>query len=148
VRAVALSSVDEKLGLVPARSSSRSGYGTFGQAYRKPASVDTCNAAAPTGFTESCEQEGEFWKSIVAFDLETGAPVWSHRSAWSPKRPSHERRDVIRDAADVEGERHSALHRRRRRIRRGACPECRRAGGAVASDAIDFGGDYLIEVHG
>jgi polyvinyl alcohol dehydrogenase (cytochrome) len=63
-------SVDEKLGLV---------YGTFGQAYRKPASVDTCNAAAPTGFSESCEQEGAFWKSIVAFDLKTGAPVWSYR---------------------------------------------------------------------
>ena len=62
--------VDEKLGLV---------YGTFGQPYRKPASVDACNAAAPGGFSEACEQPGAFWKSIVAFDLQTGAPVWSYR---------------------------------------------------------------------
>ena len=62
--------VDESLGLV---------YGMFGQAYRKPATVDACNAAAPGGFSESCEQPGAFWKSIVAFDLETGAPRWSYR---------------------------------------------------------------------
>jgi polyvinyl alcohol dehydrogenase (cytochrome) len=63
-------SVDEKLGLV---------YGTFGQPYRKPASVDACNAAAPGGFSEACEQPGAFWKSIVAFDLQTGVPRWSYR---------------------------------------------------------------------
>ena len=62
--------VDESLGLV---------YGTFGQPYRKPASVDACNAAAPGGFSESCEQPGAFLKSIVAFDLKTGAPRWSYR---------------------------------------------------------------------
>jgi len=62
--------VDEALGLV---------YGTFGQAYRKPASVDACNAAAPGGFSESCEQPGAFWKSIVAFDVKTGEPRWSYR---------------------------------------------------------------------
>jgi polyvinyl alcohol dehydrogenase (cytochrome) len=62
--------VDESLGLV---------YGTFGQAYRKPASVDACNAAAPGGFSESCEQPGAFWKSIVAFDVKTGEPRWSYR---------------------------------------------------------------------
>ena len=31
------------------------------------------------GFTESCEQPGAFLKSIVAFDLKTGAPRWSYR---------------------------------------------------------------------
>jgi polyvinyl alcohol dehydrogenase (cytochrome) len=31
------------------------------------------------GFDESCEQPGAFWKSIVAFDLRTGAPRWSYR---------------------------------------------------------------------
>ncbi len=62
--------VDDHLGLV---------YGTFGQPYRKPASVDACNAAAPGGFSESCEQPGAFWKSIVAFDLKTGEPRWSYR---------------------------------------------------------------------
>jgi polyvinyl alcohol dehydrogenase (cytochrome) len=54
-------------------------YGTFGQPYREPASVAACNAAAPNGFSESCEQPGSYAKSIVAFDLDTGAPVWSYR---------------------------------------------------------------------
>ena len=62
--------VDESLGLV---------YETFGQPYRKPASVDACNAAASNGFSESCEQPGAYWKSIVAFDLKTGEPRWSYR---------------------------------------------------------------------
>jgi polyvinyl alcohol dehydrogenase (cytochrome) len=62
--------VDTSLGLV---------YETFGQTYRKPASVDACNAAAPHGFSESCEQPGALWKSIVAFDLQTGRPRWSYR---------------------------------------------------------------------
>jgi|SRR5581483_7908143 len=54
-------------------------FGTFGQPYTSPASVAACNAAAPGGFSESCEQAGAFWKSIVAFDVGTGAPVWSYR---------------------------------------------------------------------
>jgi len=54
-------------------------FGTFGQTYRKPASVDACNAAAPGGFDESCEAPGAYWKSIVAFDLKTGEPRWSYR---------------------------------------------------------------------
>jgi polyvinyl alcohol dehydrogenase (cytochrome) len=54
-------------------------YGTFGQTYRKPASVDTCNATKPNGFDESCEQPGAYWKSIVAFDLRTGEPRWWYR---------------------------------------------------------------------
>jgi polyvinyl alcohol dehydrogenase (cytochrome) len=54
-------------------------FGTFGQPYTEPASVVACNAAAPGGFSESCEQPGAYWKSIVAFDLGTGAPVWSYR---------------------------------------------------------------------
>jgi polyvinyl alcohol dehydrogenase (cytochrome) len=44
--------VDESLGLV---------YGTFGQTYRKPASVDACNATKPNGFVESCEQPGAYF---------------------------------------------------------------------------------------
>ena len=61
-------------------------YGTFGQPYREPASVAACNAADPNGFSEHCEQPGSFLQSIVAFDLKTGAPVWSYRvvgdNAW------------------------------------------------------------------
>ena len=63
--------VDEADGLV---------FGTFGNPYAEPASVNACNAAAPNGFfSESCEQPGAYWKSIVAFGLDTGAPVWSYR---------------------------------------------------------------------
>ena len=62
--------VDESLGLV---------YGTFGQPYTEPASVAACNAAATNGFDESCEQPGSYLKSIVAFDLQTGAVRWSYR---------------------------------------------------------------------
>jgi polyvinyl alcohol dehydrogenase (cytochrome) len=62
--------VDLKLGLV---------YGTFGQPYVEPASVAACNAAAPNGFSEACEQPGAYFKSIVAFDLRTGEPRWSYR---------------------------------------------------------------------
>jgi polyvinyl alcohol dehydrogenase (cytochrome) len=55
-------------------------YGTFGQPYVEPASVAACNAASPNGFfSESCEQPGAFWGSIVAFDMTTGAPAWSYR---------------------------------------------------------------------
>ena len=61
--------VDAKDGLV---------YGTFGQLYTQPASVAACNAAHG-GFSESCEPPGAFFHSIVAFDMVTGAPVWSYR---------------------------------------------------------------------
>ena len=53
-------------------------YGTFGQPYTEPASVTACHAAHG-GFTESCEQPGSYLKSVVAFDLKTGAPRWSYR---------------------------------------------------------------------
>jgi polyvinyl alcohol dehydrogenase (cytochrome) len=53
-------------------------YGTFGQPYTEPASVTACHAANG-GFTESCEQPGSYLKSIVAFDMKTGAPRWSYR---------------------------------------------------------------------
>jgi polyvinyl alcohol dehydrogenase (cytochrome) len=53
-------------------------YGTFGQPYTEPASVTACHTANG-GFTESCEQPGSFLKSVVAFDLKTGAPRWSYR---------------------------------------------------------------------
>jgi polyvinyl alcohol dehydrogenase (cytochrome) len=54
-------------------------YGTFGQPYTEPADVAACNAAAPNGFSESCERPGAYLKSIVAFDLKTGEPRWSYR---------------------------------------------------------------------
>jgi polyvinyl alcohol dehydrogenase (cytochrome) len=53
-------------------------YGTFGQPYTRPASVTACHAAHG-GFAEECEQPGSFLRSIVAFDLKTGAPRWSYR---------------------------------------------------------------------
>ncbi|HUK37197.1 MAG TPA: PQQ-binding-like beta-propeller repeat protein [Vicinamibacterales bacterium] len=53
-------------------------YGTFGQAYTEPASVTACHAAHG-GFTESCELPGSYLKSVVAFDVTTGAPRWSYR---------------------------------------------------------------------
>jgi polyvinyl alcohol dehydrogenase (cytochrome) len=53
-------------------------YGTFGQPYTEPASVTACHTAHG-GFTESCEQPGAYLKSVVAFDLKTGAPRWSYR---------------------------------------------------------------------
>jgi len=53
-------------------------YGTFGQPYTEPASVTACHTAHG-GFTESCEQPGSYLKSVVAFDLKTGAPRWSYR---------------------------------------------------------------------
>lgn len=61
--------VDRRAGLV---------YGTFGQTYTEPASVTACHAAHG-GFTESCEQPGAYHKSVVAFDMRTGAPRWSYR---------------------------------------------------------------------
>jgi len=61
--------VDVRAGLV---------YGTFGQPYTEPASVTACHAANG-GFTESCEEPGSYLKSVVAFDMKTGEPRWSHR---------------------------------------------------------------------
>jgi polyvinyl alcohol dehydrogenase (cytochrome) len=61
--------VDSRAGLV---------YGTFGQAYTEPAAVVACHAANG-GFTESCEPPGSYLKSVVAFDMMTGAPRWSYR---------------------------------------------------------------------
>ncbi len=55
-------------------------FATFGQAYTEPASVTTCNKEAPNGFfSEACEQPGADWDSIVAFNINTGAIVWSYR---------------------------------------------------------------------
>ena len=55
-------------------------FGTFGQPYTEPPSVAACNLASPNGFfSESCEQPGSYFDSIVAFDLTTGAPRWSYR---------------------------------------------------------------------
>ena len=70
--------------VLAACSGSRRGlvYGTFGQAYHVPASVTDCHTkqgAAHGGFDESCELPGAFWKSIVAFDLQSGQPRWSYR---------------------------------------------------------------------
>jgi outer membrane protein assembly factor BamB len=60
-------------------------FGTFGNLYTSPASVAACNASAPNGFfSETCEQPGAYWKSIVAFRLDTGAPVWSYRVFGDP----------------------------------------------------------------
>jgi polyvinyl alcohol dehydrogenase (cytochrome) len=53
-------------------------YGTFGQPYTEPASVTACHAAHG-GFIESCELPGSYLKSVVAFDMKTGAPRWSYR---------------------------------------------------------------------
>ena len=61
--------VDLRAGLV---------YGTFGQPYSEPAAVTACHAAHG-GFDESCEQPGSYLKSVVAFDMKTGAPRWSYR---------------------------------------------------------------------
>ena len=61
--------VDGRAGLV---------YGTFGQPYTEPAAVVACHAAHG-GFDESCEQPGSYLKSVVAFDMRTGAPRWSYR---------------------------------------------------------------------
>jgi polyvinyl alcohol dehydrogenase (cytochrome) len=67
---IAPPAVDEHAGLV---------FGTYGNLYNTPPSVAACNAAAPNGFSESCIPPGAFFKSLVAFDIDTGAPVWSYR---------------------------------------------------------------------
>ena len=101
--------VDEDLGLV---------YGTFGNPYREPPDVAACNAAAPNGFSESCEQPGSHFESIVAFDLATGEVRWSYRvwghSAWEsvcgsqpaavtwcPAEADHEKWDLGGSGANV-----------------------------------------------
>jgi polyvinyl alcohol dehydrogenase (cytochrome) len=45
----------------------------------EPASVASCNAAAASGFSESCEPSGTYFSSLVAFDMTTGDVVWSYR---------------------------------------------------------------------
>jgi polyvinyl alcohol dehydrogenase (cytochrome) len=101
--------VDESLGLV---------YGTFGNPYREPAAVAACNAAAPNGFSESCEQPGSYFESIVALDLATGEPRWSYRVwghgpwesacgsqpaavTWCPPESDHEKWDLGGSGANV-----------------------------------------------
>lgn len=54
-------------------------FATFKTAAGEPPAVKACNAAAPNGFSESCEQPGSYLSSIVAFDLKSGVPVWSYR---------------------------------------------------------------------
>ncbi len=54
-------------------------FAAFKVAQGEPLAVKACNAAAPGGFSESCEQPGSYLSSIVAFDLKTGVPVWSYR---------------------------------------------------------------------
>jgi polyvinyl alcohol dehydrogenase (cytochrome) len=61
-------------------------FASFKAAEGEPPAVKTCNAAAAGGFSESCEQSGSYFSSIVAFNMKTGAPVWSYRvigeAAW------------------------------------------------------------------
>jgi polyvinyl alcohol dehydrogenase (cytochrome) len=54
-------------------------FASFKAAEGEPPAVKACNAAAPGGFSESCEQPGSYFSSIIAFDMKTGAPVWSYR---------------------------------------------------------------------
>lgn len=63
-------SVDVQDGLV---------FASFKSAEGEPPAVKACNAAAPGGFSESCEQARSYFSSIVAFNMKTGAPVWSYR---------------------------------------------------------------------
>lgn len=56
-------------------------YGAAGQLYTQPASVTTCLAAAPGGWSENCFPRGAYFNSLVAFDLRTGKPRWSFRGA-------------------------------------------------------------------
>ena len=54
-------------------------YDTFGNLYTQPASVAACHASAAFGFDERCVPPDAYFKSLVAFDLRTGAPRWSYR---------------------------------------------------------------------
>jgi polyvinyl alcohol dehydrogenase (cytochrome) len=67
---IAPPTVDVSTGLV---------YATFGNLYTEPASVTACHAASPFGFSESCVPPGAYFKSLVAFDRQTGEPRWSYR---------------------------------------------------------------------
>ena len=82
-------------------------YGTFGQAYHVPDVVTACHTqmdAAAGGFAESCEQPGAFWKSIVAFDLQTGEPRWARRMNRSDGLCASQPAAVTWCAADSDGE--------------------------------------------
>ncbi len=54
-------------------------FASFKSAGGEPPAVKACNAAAPGGFSESCEQPGSYFSSIVAVNMKTGSPVWSYR---------------------------------------------------------------------
>jgi polyvinyl alcohol dehydrogenase (cytochrome) len=54
-------------------------FASFKAAEGEPPAVKACNAAAPGGFSESCEQPGSYFSSIVAFNMKTGTAVWSYR---------------------------------------------------------------------
>ena len=54
-------------------------FASFKAAEGEPPAVKACNATAQGGFSESCEQPGSYFSSIVAFNTKTGAPVWSYR---------------------------------------------------------------------
>ena len=56
-------------------------YGAAGQLYTQPTSVNTCLAAAPNGWSESCFPKDAYFNSVIAFDLRTGKPRWSFRGA-------------------------------------------------------------------
>ena len=69
--------IDLNLGLV---------YGAAGQLYTQPDSVTACLAAAKNNWSESCFPGNAYFNSVVAFDLETGAPRWSFRGAGEDAR--------------------------------------------------------------
>jgi polyvinyl alcohol dehydrogenase (cytochrome) len=54
-------------------------FATFKVAQGEPPAVKACNAAAPGGFSEACEEPGSLLSSIVAFDMKTGTVKWSYR---------------------------------------------------------------------
>ena len=56
-------------------------FGAAGQLYTQPASVTTCLAGAPGGWSEACFPAGAYFNSVIAFDLRTGEPRWSFRGA-------------------------------------------------------------------
>ena len=81
------------------RSTSPAGlvYGTFGQPYTEPASVAACNAAAPNGFSESCEQPGAYLEvdrrvrpatraSRAGRTASIGHAPWQHACGAQPPR--------------------------------------------------------------
>jgi polyvinyl alcohol dehydrogenase (cytochrome) len=54
-------------------------FASFKVAQGEPPAVAACNKSQPGGFAESCEEPGSYLSSVVAFNLKTGAPVWSYR---------------------------------------------------------------------